>query len=124
MVDAWAIRHCIFLLHPILVTYINKKFVMRYFVLGKEIEIASMGKPPGGYGSIFEFNGDAEGLQEIGLKGKFYYCAAGIGRFTNELTIHTDTIDLWEPKNHVLSIFLKKCIFNRRLTNQFEAPYI
>jgi hypothetical protein len=49
---------------------------MHYHVLGKEIEIVNMVKPPGGYGSIFEFNGDAAGLQEIGLNGKFYFCAA------------------------------------------------
>lgn len=100
---------------------------MLYYVLGQGIEITEMKKPSGGYGSIFEFSGDSQALQKIGLNGKFFYSAAGIGRFTNELKAHMDTYDLWEPKNpfqYVLSIFLYKSIFNGRLTNQFEAPYL
>jgi hypothetical protein len=100
---------------------------MKYLVLGKEIEIIGMRKPSGGYGSIFEFNGDSKALEEIGLKGTFYYTTSGIGRFTNELTKTTDTPDLKEPSNEfqrVLSIFLYKSIFNGKLTNQYAPPLV
>jgi len=99
---------------------------MLYHVLGKEIEITDMTKPAN-YGSIYEFNGDNNALEEIGLKRKFFYTTAGIGRFTNELLPQTDTCDLWEPKNpfqYVLSIFLCKSILNGKLTNQFETPHV
>ncbi len=96
-------------------------------VLGKEIEITAMKKPIGGYGSIFEFKGESRALGEIGLEGTFYYTTSGIGRFANELGLTTDTSDLTPPSNEfqrVLSIFLYKSIFNGRLTNQFEAPFV
>ena len=100
---------------------------MLYHVLGKPIEIRSMKKPAGGYGSIFEFTGDAEALESIGLDGTFFYCATTNGRYTTELHPHTDTSNLREPQNdyqRVLSYFLYKSIYNGKLTDQFASPYV
>jgi len=96
-----------------------------YQVLGKEIEIRSMRKPEGCHGSIFEFTGDVSALGEIGLKEKFYYSTTDAGRFTNELKPGTDTYDLLSPQNdkqRVLAIFLRKCIHNRVLSDQYAPP--
>lgn len=97
---------------------------MEYYVFGKPITIDIMQKPKGGSGSVFEFTG-SNSLTEIGLNNKFWFkCKHG---FSNELPISRNQTEIIEPKNlyqYVLSLFLEKCIFNGRLTGQFEEPFI
>lgn len=100
---------------------------MLYHILGKEIEIHKMEKPAGGYGSIFEVFGN-DTLKDIGLDNKFYYCATNGGRFSLRLPERSLNMnyELNEVQNHsqyLLSIFLRKSIFNGRLTNQYEEPH-
>lgn len=100
---------------------------MLYHVLGKQIEIEAMKKPAGGHGSIFEFTGDGAALKSIGLEETFFYSTAFNGRYSNELSIYTDTCDLCEARNEyqrVLSYFLYKSIYNGELTDQFAPPMI
>ena len=97
---------------------------MKYQVLGKSIFIYSIEKPKGGFGSVFEFTGD-DSLTEIGLSQKFWFrCNYG---FSNELPVSEHQREIVAPQNdyqRVLSIFLEKCIRNRRLTGQFEELHI
>lgn len=93
-------------------------------ILGKFITIDSMQKPKGTFGSVFEFTGD-NSLEEIGLSKTFWFrCNYG---FSNVLPISSNQTEIVAPQNdyqRVLSVFLEKCIRNRRLTGQFEEPYI
>ncbi|MBI3720283.1 MAG: hypothetical protein HY252_17020 [Sphingobacteriales bacterium] len=97
---------------------------MNYLVLGKSVSIDTMQKPKGGFGSVFEFTG-SDSLNEIGLNQKFWFrCNHG---FSNELPVSQNQTEIISPQNdyqRVLSIFLEKCIRNRRLTGQYEEPVI
>lgn len=90
---------------------------MLYQILGFEIEIYSMQKPMGNYGSVFEFNG-SENLREIGLETTFWF-RSNYG-FSNTLPVSYEQDEICEPQNkfqQVLAIFLEKSIRNGQLTN-------
>ena len=97
---------------------------MTYYVLGEEVEIKLMQKPAGGHGSVFEFSG-SRSLEKIGLKETFYFQMPN--KFSFKLPLPGHDFSMKHADTHylsVLSIFLGKCIWNRKLVNQYATPWL
>lgn len=91
---------------------------MKYYVLGKEVEIISMKKPAIPQGAIFEVIG-SKSLEEIGLKEKFYFLSP-LG-FCLKDECPESYLEMEEGTLHqqLLGLFLQKSILKGELVSQF-----